>query len=98
MTESRIAEYGVYVGLTSLTTTNHWEVTMANNNPNHFSSFTGQQVNCLETIEDHLAKANALIQVALHEGFLDFSREVIHDYLLAVSDILENANRESIES
>lgn len=71
---------------------------MATHSLNHSSIIVNQQIDSLEAINDHLAKANALIQVALHDDFLDYPGQIIHDYLLALSDILENACDNSAES
>lgn len=64
---------------------------MANDSLNHFSSFVNQQMGSIETINDHLCKANSLIQVALHGSFLHYPKALIHNYLLVLSDLLENA-------
>ncbi len=64
---------------------------MAINSLNHFSSFVNQQIDSLEAINDHLAKANALIQVALCDSFLEHPAQIVHDYLLLLCEIIEYA-------
>ncbi|HVV69585.1 MAG TPA: hypothetical protein VHE99_11250 [Gammaproteobacteria bacterium] len=64
---------------------------MAIDSLNHFSSFVNQQINSLETINDNLAKANALVQVALQEGFIEYPAEIIRDYLYLLGEIVEYA-------
>lgn len=44
-----------------------------------------------ERLDEYLAKANALIQVALHDEFLDYPDKIIHNYLWVVSEMLERA-------
>jgi hypothetical protein len=61
---------------------------MAANSLNHFSSFVNQQINSLEAVNDNLAKANALIEVALLEGFLGYPESIIRDYLLMLCEII----------
>ena len=61
---------------------------MATDSLNHFSSFVNQQIDSLETINDQLAKANALIQVALHDGFSEYPAWILHNYLLLLCEII----------
>ncbi len=41
--------------------------------------------------DDHLAKANALIQVALYDSFLEYPTQIVHHYLLLLCEIIEYA-------
>jgi hypothetical protein len=55
------------------------------------TSLINQQIDCLEDLEEHLAKAQALSQVMLGENFLDHSKIVIHNYFGTVNEILEQS-------
>jgi len=71
---------------------------MATHSLNHFAPHVNQQIDSLETINDQLAQANALAQVALHEGFPEYPQQMIHHYLFVLSDIIENAYHNSAKA
>ncbi|MFT3742077.1 MAG: hypothetical protein QM752_05320 [Gammaproteobacteria bacterium] len=71
---------------------------MANDSLNHFPSFVNQQMGSIEDIHEQLSKANAMMQVALHGSFLHHSKALIHNYLLIISDLLDNACQQSRQS
>lgn len=58
----------------------------------NFSSFVNQQIELQETIRSYLAKAQALIQVAIDsDSFGTFSHKIIHNYLWALSEVVDIA-------
>jgi len=61
---------------------------MATDSLKYFSSFVNQQIDSLEIINDNLAKTNALIQVALQDGFIEYPAEIIRDYLHLLCEIV----------
>jgi len=82
--------------------TNHyqpaWRSIMATDSLNEFSSFVNQQMVLIEDLYEHLSKASALMQLALHYDFSEFPPEIIHNYLWALGDIIQNAYTCSVHS
>lgn len=52
-----------------------------------------QQIDFHETLNEYLAKAQALAHVAMSDDFLDYPELIIHYYLWVLSDVVENAKR-----
>lgn len=71
---------------------------MTPDNLNEFSLFINQQMLSSESINEHLSKASALMQIFLHYDFSEFSQKTIHDYLWTLSDMIENAYTHNIKS
>jgi hypothetical protein len=44
-----------------------------------------------DKVDEYLSKAIALSQVALHDDFLGYSSQITHDYLWALSEMIEKA-------
>ncbi len=44
-----------------------------------------------DAVNEYLSKAIALSQVTLHDDFLGYSRQITHDYLWALSEMIEKA-------
>jgi hypothetical protein len=58
----------------------------------NLSSFVNQQIELQENIRSYLAKAQALLQVAINSDYLeDSTHKVIHNYLWALSDMVDVA-------
>jgi hypothetical protein len=64
---------------------------MATDSLNEFSSFVNQQMLSVEDTNEHLSKASALMEVALRYDFSEFSEKTIHNYLWALSDVIQHA-------
>jgi len=51
----------------------------------------------VEDLNEHLSKASALMQIALHYDFSELPAKTIHDYLWALSDNIQNAYTSSTD-
>ncbi len=59
---------------------------------NEFLSPINEPVHRYDALNEYLSKAMALSQVALHDDFLGYSRQITHDYLWALSEMIEKAH------
>lgn len=64
---------------------------MAENSLTDFVSLINQQTDSQEQLTEYLAKAQALIQVALGEDFLNYEKSVINDYFSILGDLIGQA-------
>lgn len=64
---------------------------MAHSSINEFRLPVNEEMQLHDGINEYLSKAIALSQVALHDDFLNYSDKIVHDYLWALSEMLEKA-------
>lgn len=72
---------------------------MAEQSLTYLLSLINQQVDAQENLNEHLAKAEALAQVAITTEFLELSESIIYNHLWALSDIVsqaKNLNEQSL--
>jgi hypothetical protein len=61
---------------------------MAITSLNEIESLIKQQIQIQEEVQEYLLKAEAIANVALCEGFLDYKKSIIHAYLWALGDFI----------
>jgi hypothetical protein len=64
---------------------------MADHSVNELLSLINKQTQIQEVLFNCLSKADAIAHVALSDGFLDYKRSIIHAYLWALCDAINEA-------
>jgi hypothetical protein len=64
---------------------------MAENSLTDLVLLINHQTSHQERLSEHLSKAQALLNVALGEDFLNYNKSIINDYLSTLSGLIEQA-------
>lgn len=71
---------------------------MAECSVSQLSSLINQQIDIQENLAEYLYKAEAIANVALSNDFHDYSPSIIHDYIWALCDLINQAKSLSEKS
>lgn len=89
-------ERGAQVSETIRATYHHFtklrSKTMAKDSLTHTVSPINPQYHFQEILGTHLSKAQALIQVAMGDGFLGHGNSIVYHHLWVLSELIEQAN------